>query len=459
MGPDLKSQWSQLFGRTSTRLILMIFFAHIAVTSFILIYVHEASENAVHDEQRQFVQELRNNLLVGYRRQGLSGLTYEIESRIQTELNHNSLMSLASSDGRIVIGNLSSWPKNMKSEGQWFEAQLLRTGAINTEPVGFTITRLTGGSYLLVGRALTSDRTLATINRNAIYTAFLFSLPSALLIAFLFSRMVIARMQVILSVTDAVRDGDLSRRISLDGIDGEFDQLGEGINAMLKQLESTVSELRMMTDGLAHDLRSPITRLKSLIEHAVVETDNETAAIALGKVSNEAETLLAMLTTALQISRAEAGIGRDRFKPTNVSELLGDLGEIYGPLAEDSGFEIETIVSERLSVYLHRELISQAIGNLIENALKYAVGGNRISLSATSADRSIILTIADNGEGIPPERHVEAQKRFGRLDPSRKTVGSGLGLSLVKAVAKLHGGQINLRDNNPGLRVDLVIML
>ena len=433
----------------------MIFVSQMLVSGGLLYYVHEASEGALAAEQQAFVRELHDNLLIQYRSEGLSGLTYEIEKRLQLGQTGDSVISLAFSNGQIATGNLVNWPKIPTSSGTWFEAELQRKGANIREPVGLLITRLSDGSLLLTGHVLTGNERLGRINRTAIYSAFLLSLPVALLIAFLLGRMVVARMRAILAVTDAVRHGDLSHRVELSGEDGEFDRLGGGINIMLDQIETLVSELRMMTDGLAHDLRSPITRLKSVIEHAIIETDNETAATALEKVSAEAEKLLVMLTTALQISRAEAGIGKDQFADTNIAELLADLVEIYGPLAEDEGFEIKSNAAENLSAPLHRMLINQALGNLIENALKYADGASIIELSTERAGDNIILSVADNGPGIAEERREEAISRFGRLDPARQIAGSGLGLSLVQAVAKLHGGTIHLKDNKPGLRVEI----
>ena len=194
-----------------------------------------------------------------------------------------------------------------------------------------------------------------------------------------------------------------------------------------------------------------------MIERAIVETDDAVALAALERVSQEGETLLRMLSTALQISRAEAGIGRDRFSDVDLGAMLEDLAEIYGPLAEDKGFLLEAHAPAGLHARLHREFVSQAIGNLVENALKYASGGSSIVLSASEERGALLIAVADNGPGIPPAQREEALKRFGRLDPARHVAGSGLGLALVEAVARLHQGHIRLADNAPGLRVELLL--
>jgi signal transduction histidine kinase len=222
---------------------------------------------------------------------------------------------------------------------------------------------------------------------------------------------------------------------------------------MFGRIEALVSELRVVTDSLAHDLRSPLTRLSATVERAMRETDDEAAIAALERVGYEAETLLAMLSTALQISRAEAGIGRDRFVDTDIGQMIEDLAEVYGPLAEERGFALTTHGGARAVV--HRELVGQALANLVDNAMKYGRPGGAILLSVERSADAVTLTVDDDGPGIPEDQRAEALRRFGRLDPARSAGGAGLGLALAAAVARLHGGTIELGDNAPGLSVRL----
>jgi signal transduction histidine kinase len=216
-----------------------------------------------------------------------------------------------------------------------------------------------------------------------------------------------------------------------------------------------VGELRLVTDGLAHDLRSPVTRLRSALERAAAEAHEPAVLAALERAGAEAESLMSMLTTALQISRAEAGIGRDRFEATDIGGLIDELVELYGPLAEEHGFELVAEAPKGLFRELHRELVGQALGNMIDNAIKYATGGNRILLFARPHRSGLSIGVCDNGPGIPVERHEDARRRFGRLDPARGTAGSGLGLALIEAVARLHGGHMQLLPAEPGLCVSI----
>jgi len=226
---------------------------------------------------------------------------------------------------------------------------------------------------------------------------------------------------------------------------------------MLARVESVLDELRAVTDGLAHDLRSPLTRLKARIDK--LQQGSVIDAADLEAVSAEAESLLGMLDTSLEITRAEAGIGRDRFEAVDLSQMVADLADMYGPLAEDAGVELAVQPGlTRVTALAHRQLLGRALANLIDNALRYGAAGKCIELAAERHDGGARLVVGDHGPGIPSAQRREALRRFGRLDAARgrqgqRLQGAGLGLSLAAAVARLHGGTLTLADNKPGLQV------
>jgi signal transduction histidine kinase len=223
----------------------------------------------------------------------------------------------------------------------------------------------------------------------------------------------------------------------------------------MDHIEALVAELRLVGVGLAHDLKSPITRLKIALERAIDVSGSPDARAALEGAIIEADKLQRMLATTLLISYAASGTSRERFTLVDVGALLNDLAEIHGPSAEEKGFSIEIFMASETKVLLHRDLVSQALSNLIENSINYAEGGSSIILSAVSYVDDIQIVVTDNGVGIPSHRYGDALRRYGRLDAARSLPGSGLGLSLVQAVAQLHGGDLELQTNAPGLRVVL----
>ena len=440
---------------TTVRLVVLVFVCQVAMTAAVLGYVRSASESALTRQEQETVGELQDELVAAYAAGGEPRLIEAIGERLSFTFGNTAVILLTRPDATPLAGNLTRWPMSIAGNTRWQVLTLYRTSSITAERIGLTAVTLPDGSRLLAGHVVEGTLLLNDVGRSALIGAMLLAVPLALLIALFVGRLIDRRISGLATTIDAVSAGDLSRRVPADDSADAFDRLARGVNAMLLRIEMLVGELRTVTDALAHDLRSPITRMKSVIEAALRDATDPANRLALGQVAEQADIVLAMLTTALTISRAEAGIGRDLFAPTDLAVLLGDAAEIYGPLAEDSGFALSVAAVPAGTFLLHRQLVSQAIGNLVENAMKYADRGNAIVLSAASGGDGLELTVADNGIGIPADRRDEARARFHRLDPARHLPGSGLGLALVEAVARLHGGELELADNHPGLRATI----
>lgn len=446
----------RLFARSTTaRFVLLAFLFQAPVTGGLLIFVQQTSERALLGEEKALVAELRDELRVAFRDGGAEGLSLLVRQRLGSGHSGTAVILLVDRDGRRVAGNIDGWPRGVPADADWKTIDLHRTGSDRSEHMGVATTTLPDGAHLLTGHVIDASITLARVNRDAVIVALGLGIVLSLACALILGQLLSHRIKHIVATSVAVGDGEFAHRVPVDGSGDAFDALGQAINAMLERIEALVSQLRLMTDGLAHDLRSPVTRLKSVLERAILDVRDPAAVAALDRVADEAETLLSMLSVALQIARADAGIGRAHFADADVRRLLLDLAEVYGPLVEDEGFEISLAAPEGLVMPLHRELMSQAIGNLIENALKYAVGGRRIMLAVEAGHDRMDFSVRDDGPGIPADRHADALRRFGRLDPARQAPGSGLGLTLAGAVARLHGGSITLEDAAPGLRVRL----
>ena len=449
---------SRLIPRSTIgRIALASVGVQVLTTGAALFSMQVVTQHALDEGARSFVVELNQDLEDAYDRGGQGWLAAAIERRIQTVGRRDTVIALV--DGKqLIAGNLASWPTADIASGGILRATLRRQEAQAAEPMLVVVTRLPGGERLVAGQTLAEQTRLGERSRSAFVAALLLGALLAAAGSLVLARLIGRRVDHVADVAAEVGGGDLAQRVAISGSGDSFDRLGLAINAMLARIESLVAELRLVTDSLAHDLRSPVARLKSRLEGAVRDVSDPRAQLALGAGVEEADRLEAMLTTALQISRAEAGIGRNQFRTFLASEMIGDLAEVYGPLAEDRGIDIRVHVGEPIRVTAHRELLGQAIANLVDNALNHAEGATVLDLTVARKDEeAVVVTVADNGPGIPEDRRGEALRRFGRLDAARQATGAGLGLSLVATLAHLHRGQLELDDNRPGLIVRLIL--
>lgn len=322
---------------------------------------------------------------------------------------------------------------------------------------GVDLTRVPGG-WLVTGSVL-DDR---QASQRGIERALLLSALVALVIgvvgAATLMRYVSRRIDTVAQTADAVAAGDLARRVDLpdDGHDA-FDRLGLRVNAMLDRIERLMEELRIVTDSLAHDLRSPVARLRAKAESALTATDEQQRDAALSGLIGDADVLGRMLAVLLEISRFEGTAQRTGFAATEPGAVALALAELYEPVLEDAGIAFTTDIASVVAIDLHRELLSQALANLIDNAVRHAPSGGSVALSVAEDADGVRIAVADRGPGIAPDDREAALRRFGRLDPARSTPGAGLGLTLVAAVARLHGGRLDLGDNAPGLVATLIL--
>ncbi|MCC7348747.1 MAG: HAMP domain-containing histidine kinase, partial [Variibacter sp.] len=278
---------------------------------------------------------------------------------------------------------------------------------------------------------------------------------------FFITRRVLSRVDAMSVTTNRIMDGDLSGRLPVAGTGDEFDRLALNLNAMLERIEALMHGLKEVSDNIAHDLKTPLTRLRNRSEAALrtAKSDADYRA-ALESTIEESDRLIQTFNALLMIARAESGQGRDPFSTFDAAEIARDVGELYEPVAEDKGLTLKVVADATAPLKGSRELVSQALANLVDNAIKYAApppGGvngapAQVVVSAHGAGERILLTVTDNGPGIAEADRGRAVERFVRLESSRSEPGSGLGLSLAAAVARLHGGELTLEDNRPGLK-------
>lgn len=371
---------------------------------------------------------------------------------------------IGTATGLMITGNVSDLPLNVLQEPGTYSFDYQLSRPFETEPPdkneGNAVVRsvqLPSGLFLVVGRDVVERRGFTAI----IFQSFLLGVGGILvfsLIAGVITAMrVLRRIDGIASTSRMIMSGNLSERVPVTKRNDEFDGLAKNLNQMLDRIEQLMQGLKEVTDNVAHDLKTPLTRMRNRAEAALREgKDEEAQREALETVIAESDQLIKTFNALLMIARAEAGAPSGSFAEADVSAIAADVAELYGPVAEDEGIELQTDIIEGVRIRANRELIGQALVNLVENALKYfepAEGrAGRITISLRKAGDRVLLEVADNGPGIPAEERLRVLDRFVRLEKSRTKPGSGLGLSLVAAVARLHQGEFRIEDNGPGVR-------
>ncbi len=366
--------------------------------------------------------------------------------------------------GLMITGNVSDLPVNVLQEpGTFsFNYNLSRPfeGEAKDKSEGNAVVRsvvLPSGLVLVVGRDVVERRGFSAI----IFQSFLFGVGGILLFSVIAGGMtavrVLRRIDAIASTSRMIMSGNLSERVPVTKRNDEFDGLAQNLNQMLDRIEQLMLGLKEVTDNVAHDLKTPLTRMRNRAEAALRDGQSEPVQReALETVIAESDQLIKTFNALLMIARAEAGAPSGAFADVDLSAVAADVAELYGPVAEDAGMTLETHVTDGIMARANRELIGQALVNLVENALKYyepAEGkAGKIMVGIRRLNDRVLIEVGDNGPGIAPEDRGRVVERFVRLEKSRTEPGSGLGLSLVAAVARLHKGQFRIEDNQPGVR-------
>jgi len=357
-----------------------------------------------------------------------------------------------------VAGNIQVWPSDAPDDSPVVKL-VLGTDESGEEQIHRVLTlTFPDGHHLLVGRNVTELEEIQVLLRKGLVRSVFLTLLVGFGGGYIFSRVAQRRFDRINKSTFSILEGDIARRIPITGSGDELDVLSHNLNDMLDRIELLMRGMREVTDNVAHDLRKPITRLKSRIEVTLMGSPDAGAyREALEHTIDEADHILAMFNAILTIAEAEAGAQRDRFEDVDLARVARSVTEVYGPLAEESGLEIDLQAGDPVPVSGDPHLISQVLANLLDNAIKYAPRSGPLTVRAFRVGSDAKLSVSDRGPGIPERAREKALERFGRLEESRTTPGSGLGLSLVRAVADLHGGTVTLDDAGPGLAVTLTI--
>ncbi len=459
---------AKLFRATAFRLTLVYLLVFVAFAASLLGYFALNTRRLITEQITATVNTEISGLREQYNQGGIRRLVIVVDLRSRRPGSSLYLVTTATGEG--LAGNVGSLEPGVLDHPGWLETNYRRLEAPegNEHRALVEVVQLPGGFRLLVGRDLEERERLFGIIANAGQWSLALVIVLGLAGGFFVSRRVLSRIDAMTATAQTIMAGDLAGRLPVAGTGDELDRLAEHLNAMLERIEALMRGLKEVSDNIAHDLKTPLTRLRNRCEEALRgNTGIAGYRAALEATIAESDDLIRTFDALLMIARAESGQARDNMTEFDAAEIARDVGELYEPLADENGLALKVEAPSAAPVRGNRELISQALANLIDNAIKYAkpngtmngeINGAangvpaEIVVKADNEGDRIMLTVADRGPGIPEADRGRVVERFVRLEQSRSAPGSGLGLSLASAVARLHGGELKLEDNHPGLR-------
>ena len=452
----------RLFRTTAVQLALRYALIYALVLGLALAaFFWSSSRNVDAQLEAGLEQELRT-LTALFEAGGTDRLAEAVRQRTQDGLHEGRFYLLVSPAGETLAGNLFEWPAGRSVSldatvhRAWIEDDTIAGHLYDDDAYVPVIARaFPDGTRLLLAAGVEQAKALQEITEFLIEVLGV-SVVLALIMSVILGRAILARMDTIGRTAGDIMAGDLSQRVPVSGHNDEFDALAMRLNTMLDRIQQLIKGIREVTDNVAHDLRSPLSRLRNRLEVTLLEPRSEPEyRQAISSGIEDAEALIKTFNAMLGIAQAEAGNHRTQWGRIDLNRLAADLSDLYNPAARQKGQKLELTSGRSAEITGSRELLAQAIGNLLDNAIKYTPTGGRIGLQVKASDAVAEVSVSDSGPGIPAAERDHVLARFVRLDSSRHTPGNGLGLSLVQAVARLHKAELVLGDAGPGLVVSL----
>lgn len=428
------------------------------IASAILSYVYLSTAAYVRERSDRAITAEFMSLRGVYERSGRDGLVGLIQQRISDKSFADNVYILVDPSSTRLGGNLQAWPSTAAAARGWteFRGPGPSSDATNRPLLRALLDTFPGGDRLLVGRDIGDlDRFTDRIKAAAIsFVALIFVVAGVASI--LVTRRTVGRIESINATSRAIMLSDLDKRIPLRGTNDEWDRVAENLNLMLDRIETLMGEVRQVSDNVAHDLRTPLTRMRGRLEKAYHgRRDGEDDQILIGDTIADLDAVLRIFSSLTRIAQIEAQARKGAFRTVNLAEIVSEVVELYDAAAEQDGTRLTVVGDREVLVTGDRDLIFDAVANLVDNAIKHGRAGGQVVVANENIDGRPVISIADDGPGIPADEYEHVFKRFYRLEHSRYTPGNGLGLSLVAAVTRLHGAQIEMLDNSPGLTFKL----
>jgi signal transduction histidine kinase len=428
------------------------------IVSAIFSYVYLSTSSYVRSRSDRAIVTEYLSLKSAYERSGRDGLIALIQERIADSSFADNVYILADPSLVTLAGNLRIWPSTATAAEGWieFRAPEPLPNAANRPLLRAMLGTFPSRDHLLVGKDISELDGFADQIKTAVISCVVLIFVLAGVASILVTRRTVGRIESINATSRAIMQSGLDQRIPLRGTHDEWDRVAENLNLMLNRIETLMGEVRQVSDNVAHDLRTPLTRMRGRLEKAYhgqrIGADDQAL---IGDTIADLDAVLRIFSSLTRIAQIETQARKGAFRTVNLVEIAGEVVELYDAAAEQVGTGLTVVGNREVLVTGDRDLIFDAIANLVDNAIKHGRPGGQVVVANENIDGKAVISIADDGPGIPAHEYEQVFKRFYRLEHSRYTPGNGLGLSLVAAVAHLHGARIEMLDNSPGLKLKL----
>ena len=452
----------KLFSITAVRLTILYSLLFGATALGLIFYVTAGTVKILKQQVTVSINDELKELSAIYEESGLNSTIAALE--VRSRAPGANLYIVSNPAGQILAGNVLDLETGVMNKIGWTYHPFSYTRFDNSKDGELLalarIVELPNGMRLLIGRDIGEPEKFRHLIFNALALALGAMVTLGVLAWFFVGRRMLNRVDLVARSTDRIMSGDREERLPISGSGDEFDRLSNRLNAMLDRINLLDEGLKQVSDNIAHDLKTPLTRIRNTVEASLVKRNNNSKhREALENVLTESENLIKTFNALLMISQVESGSTAAQMKQQNISDIISDIVELYEPAAEEQNFQLNSQIAPALMVNGNRELLSQMISNLIDNALKYGKSADSdqssINIKANLSGGKVSISIADKGAGIAESEHAKVLQRFYRLEQSRSLPGSGLGLALVNAIAKMHFATLTLSDNKPGLMVSI----
>jgi signal transduction histidine kinase len=443
---------------TTFKLALIAIVTFGVIASAILSYVYQSTSSYVRSRSDRLVMAEYSRLHDAYERSGRDGLVDLIRERMAGSDSADKVYLVVDPSLTVLAGNLGEWPSAAAEASGWteFRAKPSPPSATTRPLLRAIFETLPGGDRLLVGTDISDLDGFAARIRTGVISVVVLIFVIAGVASVLVTYRTVGRIESINATSRAIMLSGLDKRIPLRGTADEWDRVAENLNLMLDRIETLMGEVKQVSDNVAHDLRTPLTRMRARLERAYHGPRNgQDDQLLIGDAIADLDAVLGMFASITRIAHIEAQVRKGAFRTVNLVEIAGEVVELYDAAAEQDRTSLTMASDREVLVTGDRDLLFDAIANLVDNAIKHGPAGGKVVVTCRNVDLGAVISIADDGPGIPADEREHVFRRFYRLEQSRYAPGNGLGLSLVAAVARLHGARIEMLDNAPGLQFKL----